>query len=92
MSPRWRQGRAVRKREAVAALTGQAEALGPAPMYIFGSTVQDDATSDSDIDRCIGYDRSSGFSLVELVGIKQMLEHHLGMSITSLASLDVTLR
>jgi uncharacterized protein len=92
MSPRWRQGRAVRKREAVVALTGQAEALGPTPMYIFCSTVQDDATSDSDIDRCIGYDRSSGFSLVELVGIKQMLEHHLGMSITSLASLDVTLR
>jgi uncharacterized protein len=92
MSPRWRQGRAVRKREAVVALTGQAEALGPTPMYTFGSTVQDDATSDSDIDRCIGYDRSSGFSLVELVGIKQMLEHHLGMSITSLASLDVTLR
>jgi uncharacterized protein len=54
--------------------------------------VQDDATSDSDIDRCIGYDRSSGFSLVELVGIKQMLERHLGMGITSLASLDVTLR
>lgn len=87
----------MRKREAAAALTGQAEAikaLGATSLYIFGSTVRDDATSDSDFDLFIDYDRASGFSLIELVGIKQMLEDRLGMGvyITTRDSLDPILR
>jgi hypothetical protein len=87
----------MRKREAVAALIGQAEAikaLGATSLYIFGSTVRDDATPDSDIDLFIDYDRASGFSLIELVGIKQMLEDRLGMDvdITTRDSLDPMLR
>jgi uncharacterized protein len=87
----------MRKREAVAALTGQAEAikaLGATSLYIFGSTVRDDATPDSDIDLFIDYDWASGFSLIELVGIKQMLEDRLGMGvdITTRDSLDPMLR
>jgi predicted nucleotidyltransferase len=43
--------------------------------------VRDDATPVSDVDLFIDYDRTSGFSLIELVGIKQMLEDRLGMDV-----------
>jgi predicted nucleotidyltransferase len=47
----------------MAALIGQVEAikaLGATSLYIFGSTVRDDATSDSDIDLFIDHDRPAG--------------------------------
>ena len=62
---------------AIAALRQQAgalKALGATELYLFGSTARDDADLESDLDLFIDYDRGSRFSLVELVGVKQLLE------------------
>ena len=50
-------------------------------LYLFGLTARDDAGSESDLDLLVDYDRSSRFSLVELVGIKQFLERRLGVHV-----------
>jgi uncharacterized protein len=56
--------------------------------------VRDAATSTSDLDLFIDYDRNSRFSLIELVGIKQLLEQRLGIpvDVTTRDSLDPLLR
>lgn len=56
--------------------------------------MRDEATRASDLDLFIDYDRGSRFSLVELVGIKQLLEHRLGIpvDVTTRDSLDPLLR
>jgi predicted nucleotidyltransferase len=48
----------------------------------------------SDLDLFIEYDRNSRFSLVELVGIKQLLERRIGVPVdaTTRDSLDPRLR
>ena len=70
------------------------KALGATALYLFGSTVRDGATAVSDLDLFIDYDRNSRFSLVELVGIKQLLEHKLGVpvDVTTRDSLDPLLK
>lgn len=77
------------KREA-----GAIRALGATELYLFGSTVRNEATGRSDLDLFVDYDASGRFSLVELVGIKQLLEKRLGVSvdITTRDSLDPLLR
>jgi len=87
----------MKRRDAIAALRRQADAvkaLGATGLYMFGSTVRDDAAFQSDLDLFIEYDRDSHFSLVELVGIKQLLERQLGVPIdlTTRDSLDPLLR
>ena len=87
----------MKRRDAIAALRRQADAvkaLGATGLYMFGSTVRDKAASQSDLDLFIEYDRDSHFSLVELVGIKQLLERRLGVpvDITTRDSLDPLLR
>jgi len=87
----------MRRQDAITALKGQAEAvraLGATALYLFGSTARDNATSASDLDLFIDYDRGSRFSLVELVGIKQLLEDRLGVpvDVTTRDSLDPLLR
>lgn len=87
----------MRKDDAVAVLKEQAgavKALGATALYLFGSTVRDGATSSSDLDIFIDYDAGSRFSLVELVGIKQLLERSLGVRVdlTTRDSLDPLLR
>ena len=87
----------MRRQDAITVLKGQAEAvraLGATALYLFGSTARDDATSASDLDLFIDYDRASRFSLVELVGIKQLLEERLGVpvDVTTRDSLDPLLR
>jgi len=87
----------MKKKDAIAVLREQAEAvkaLGATALYLFGSTVRDGATSASDLDIFIDYDVGSRFSLVELVGIKQLLERRLGISVdlTTRDSLDPLLR
>ena len=70
-------------------------ALGATSLYLFGSTARDESGAGSDIDLFIEYDRSSRFSLVELVGIRQLLEGRLGRSrvdLTTRDSLDPLLR
>ncbi|HEY5105498.1 MAG TPA: nucleotidyltransferase domain-containing protein [Caulobacteraceae bacterium] len=87
----------MRRREAIRALKGQAKpvkAFGATALYLFGSTARDAATGLSDLDIFIDYDNRSNFSLIELVGIKQLLERKLGTSIdlTTRDSLDPLLR
>jgi uncharacterized protein len=87
----------MRKKQAVAALKEQSDAvkaLGATSLYLFGSTVRDAAQPASDLDLFIDYDRSGRFSLIELVGIKQLLEQRLGVpvDVTTRDSLDPLLR
>ena len=87
----------MRRRDAITALRREAEAvraLGATALYLFGSTAGDSATLASDIDLFIDYDIDSRFSLIELVGIKQLLEHRLGVAVdlTTRDSLDPLLR
>ncbi|MBV9286767.1 MAG: nucleotidyltransferase domain-containing protein [Hyphomicrobiales bacterium] len=87
----------MKKQEAITALRAQADAvkaLGATALYLFGSTARDEATAPNDLDLFIDYDGGSKFSLVELVGIKQLLESRLGVPIdlTTRDSLDPLLR
>jgi len=87
----------MNRHDAIAALKGQAgavKAFGATTLYLFGSTARDKAGSGSDLDLFIDYDRGSRFSLVELVGIKQLLESRLGVPVdlTTRDSLDPLLR
>ena len=55
---------------AIAALkqeAGAVKALGATALYLFGSTARDQAMPSSDLDLFLDYDRSSRFSLIELV-------------------------
>ncbi len=89
--------RPMRRPDAIAALQRHAEAvkaLGVTALYVFGSTARDEAAARSDLDVFIDYDRDRRFSLVELVGIKQLLERRLGVPVdlTTRDSLDPQLR
>jgi uncharacterized protein len=61
---------------------------------VFGSTMRDQADAASDLDLFVDYDRNGRFSLIELVGIKQLLEERLGVpvDVTTRDSLDPLLR
>ncbi|SEP40898.1 hypothetical protein SAMN04487843_11652 [Methylobacterium sp. ap11] len=61
-------------------------AMGATSLFLFGSTVRDDARPDSDLDLFIDYDPESRFNGFDLVGIKLFLEDRLGTAI------DVTTR
>jgi len=87
----------MQKHAAIIALREQTDAvkaLGATSLYLFGSTARDDAGPASDLDLFIDYDRNSRFSLIELVGIKQLLERRLRMpvDVTTRDSLDPLLR
>jgi len=87
----------MRKHEAIDALKHQAAAIkafGATSLYLFGSTLRDGATAARDLDLFIDYDLAGRFSLVELVGIKQLLEQRLGVpvDVTTRDSLDPLLR
>jgi len=79
----------MNKAEAVHKLNEYADAIrarGATSLYLFGSTVRDEAGPDSDLDRFLDYDHDSKFNLLDLVDIKLLLEDELGMRI------DVTTR
>ena len=65
---------------------GAIKALGATSLYLFGSTVRDEARPASDLDLFVEYDPEGGFSLIELVAIKQLLEERLAVPV------DVTTR
>jgi len=68
--------------EAISELRRHADAIkamGATSLYLFGSTVRDEATPESDLDLFIDYDPDSRFSLIDLVGIKLLLEERLGV-------------
>ena len=75
--------------EAVAKLKRHADAikaLGATSLYLFGSVARGEATTCSDLDLFVDYDPDGKFSLLELVGIKLLLEEKLGVQV------DVTTR
>jgi hypothetical protein len=79
----------MNKDEAMARLKDCADAVrarGATSLYLFGSAVRDEAKPDSDLDLFIDYDPKKKFSLVDLVGIKLLLEDQLGVEV------DVTTR
>lgn len=57
------------------------KAMGATSLYLFGSTVRDEASDGSDIDLFIDYDRESRFSLISLLKIKHFLEDEIGTNI-----------
>jgi predicted nucleotidyltransferase len=79
----------MNRNEAVQRLRANASAvraLGATALYLFGSFGRDEARGEIDLGIFIDYDPASRFSLVELVGIKQLLEQKLGVEV------DVTTR
>jgi predicted nucleotidyltransferase len=87
----------MRRQDAIRALQKHADAiraLGVSSLFLFGSTVGETATNSSDLDIFIDYDADSRFSLIELVGIQQLLERQLGVPIdvTTRDSLDPLLK
>jgi uncharacterized protein len=75
--------------DAIVALKQRADAvkgMGATALYLFGSTVRNEATAASDLDVFIDYDPVSRFNAFDLVGIKLMLEKELQLSV------DVTTR
>jgi predicted nucleotidyltransferase len=87
----------MKRQDAISALkeqTGAVKALGATSLFLFGSTAGDKARADSDLDLFVDYDRAGRFSLIELVGIKQLLERRLGIAVdlTTRDSLDPLLR
>jgi uncharacterized protein len=70
--------------EAITNLTHYApaiKAMGAVSLYLFGSTARDEATNVSDLDLVSDYDPNSRFNALDLVGIKQVLEDQLQMSV-----------
>jgi len=75
--------------DATACLKRYASALkehGATALYVFGSTVREDAGPESDLDLFIDTDDTRKFSLFDLVGIKLFLEEALKTKV------DVTTR
>jgi predicted nucleotidyltransferase len=62
------------------------KALGATSLYLYGSTVRDEAGPKSDLDLFIDYDAASRFNAFDLIGIKLFLEEQLH------ARVDVTTR
>jgi predicted nucleotidyltransferase len=87
----------MNKTEVIAALKSESDAiraLGASTLYVFGSTVSGRRTAESDIDVFVDYTDRDRFSLIELVGINQLLERRLGLpvDVTTRDSLDPLLR
>jgi predicted nucleotidyltransferase len=83
----------MRKSDAITVLRAEADAMrafGATGLFLFGSMARGEATAANDIDLFVDYDRAGGFSLIELVGIKQLLERRLGIPVdlTTRDSLD----
>ncbi|HEY0122730.1 MAG TPA: nucleotidyltransferase domain-containing protein [Rhizobium sp.] len=79
----------MNRNDAIASLKQHADAvkgMGATALYLFGSTARDEAGKTSDLDIFIDYDPYRSFSLIDLVGIKQLLEEQLDVEV------DVTTR
>ena len=55
--------------------------LGATALYLFGSIERDEAGPESDLDLFVDYDPGSRFNAFDLVGIKLLLEHRLGIAV-----------
>jgi uncharacterized protein len=79
----------MNRNEAIATLKGCADAVkarGATSLCLFGSAARGEATAESDLDLFVDYDPDKKFSLIDLVGIKLLLEDVLGVEV------DVTTR
>ena len=68
-------------RAELAALEKPLRERGLASLALFGSIVRGEARSDSDIDVLVDVDPKVGFSLVDLVSVKLLLEDRLGRKV-----------
>lgn len=77
-------------REAAEALKGE----GATALYIYGSRARGDNRPDSDLDVFVDYSQGTGFSLLDLAGIYNILSEATGLdvSITTRNSLHPMLR
>ena len=87
----------MNRAEAMTRLKGCADAIkarGATSLYLFGSAARDETGPDSDLDLFVDYDPTKKFSLIDLVGIKLMLEDELGtkVDLTTRDSLHPMLR
>lgn len=81
--------RPMNRTETIERLEANADAvraMGATSLYLFGSTVRNEASAGSDLDLYIEYDPASRFNAFDLVGIKLFLEEQLGTEV------DVTTR
>ncbi|WP_378943029.1 nucleotidyltransferase family protein [Mesorhizobium sp. ANAO-SY3R2] len=79
----------MNRSEAIRRLRENADAvrgMGATSLYLFGSTARGESASGSDLDLFIDYDPARRFSLIDLVGIKQLLEEAMAVDV------DVTTR
>jgi predicted nucleotidyltransferase len=65
----------------IRALKDPIRARGAIGLYLYGSRQRGDFRHDSDLDIFVEYDPSSDFSIVELSGIKRLLEEALGLDV-----------
>jgi predicted nucleotidyltransferase len=56
-------------------------AKGATGLYVYGSRARGDHRPRSDLDAFVDYDPESGFSIVELAGIKRLLEDALRLDV-----------
>jgi predicted nucleotidyltransferase len=87
----------MQRDKAIASLNrykNEIKSFGATSLFLFGSTARNEATSESDLDIFIDYDLTQGISLIELAGIKVMLEENLavGVDITTRNSLHPMLK
>lgn len=77
-------GPAPKKTEVIAmlkALEPELRARGITRAAVFGSVVRDLARPDSDVDVLVDIDPTSGFDLVDLVGVQNLLADRLGRTV-----------
>lgn len=57
------------------------QAMGATKLYLYGSTVRDEAKLRSDLDLFVEYDQAQGFNAFDLIGIKLLLPETLGTEV-----------
>ena len=70
----------MRRREAIELLRRHRSAIaahGVRALYLFGSTRRDEAKPESDVDLFVDYEE--GFSLLDLVAVKEQIDQILGV-------------